>query len=218
MKGSGEAVRIPASLFPGWCSFDGNDGNCHAVDPYPSPCRGCSTCGTASPAAGFGYPAPRLISPETQVTSAGQSAVPFPRPPLPVGECKLGFRGHWSLSGTSGFLLFTSRMVLITSGPQELLVSFSLCRRAGQCWGMDGTLRPGCTVRTLGLDQASSPGSFAELEWHPTQPPHWERQATPHCWWYRISRNVCCPWSLTSVLYRWELWIRIKNPILCLAS
>lgn len=43
-----------------------------------------------------GWPAPRPISPETQVTSAGQSAVPFPRPPLPVGECKLGFRGHWS--------------------------------------------------------------------------------------------------------------------------
>lgn len=66
------------------------------MDPYPSPCRGCSTCGTASPAAGFGYPAPRPISPETQVTSAGQSAVPSPRPPLPIGECKLGCRGHWS--------------------------------------------------------------------------------------------------------------------------
>ena len=175
-------LGIPASLFPGWCRFGGNDGNCHAVDPYPSPCKGCSTCARASPAAGFGYPAPRLISPETHVTSAGQSAVSSPIPPLPVGECELGFRGHR--------FVFVRHLrisaVHIQSGfdhqwtPGAFSVSFSLCRWAGQCRGMSGL-----TVRMLGLDQASSPGSFAEQEWHPTQPLHWERQATPHCWWYR---------------------------------
>lgn len=127
----------------------------------PAPARAALPMGQPA------YPAPRLISPEIHVTPAGQSAVSSPTPPLPVGECKLGFRGHRPVFVRH--LRISAVHILNGFDPQWTpgafgAISFSLCRWAGQCWDMDGTLRPGLTVRMLGLDQASSVGLFAEQE------------------------------------------------------
>lgn len=87
----------------------------------PAPARAALPMGRPA------YPTPRLISPDTRDSSGPISCVLPDTTPAGWGM-QAWVPRFPSLSGASGFLLFTSRTVLITSGPQELLVpSHSVC-------------------------------------------------------------------------------------------
>lgn len=124
----GKLLGSQLHLFLAGRSFGGNDANCHAVDPYPSPCKGCSPMGRPA------YLAPKagLVPEDTRDSSRPISCV-LPDTTLPVGECKLGFRGHRPVFVRH--LRISAVHILNGFDPQWTpgafgAISFSLCRVA----------------------------------------------------------------------------------------